>query len=92
MRKTAAFVLAILFVLTLPLALLAFNVGRVLSDAPLIKRVVTHEVTESNLVPVTLRWFAQRRAQERVMTGEAKTALSEPDVLKALEFPTTEST
>jgi len=91
MRKFIAFLLVLFFVLTLPIALLMFNVGRVIFDAPLVKRVVTREVTESDLVPVTLQWFAQRRAQERVMTGEAQTALTEPDTLKALQFPTLEN-
>jgi hypothetical protein len=88
MRKFIAFLLVLLFVFSLPLALLMFNVGRVLFDAPLVKRVVTREVTESDLIATTLRWFAQRRAQERVMTGEAQTAITEPDTLKALQFPT----
>ncbi len=88
MRKFIAFLLVLLFVVTLPLALLSFNLGRVLFDAPLVKRVVTKEVTESNLIAVTVRWLAQRRAQERVMTGEAQTGIREPDALKALEFPT----
>ena len=88
MRKFIAFVLVVLFVITLPLALLAYNVGRVVFDGALVKRVVTKEVTESDLIAVTLRWFSQRRAQERVMTGEAQTAIREPDALKALEFPT----
>lgn len=91
MRKFLAFLLVLLFVITLPLALLSFNVGRALFDAPLVKRVVTKEVTQSDLIPVTLRWFAQRRAQERVLTGEAQTAIREPDALKAIEFPTVET-
>lgn len=91
MRKFLAFLLVILFVVTLPLALLSFNVGRVLFDAPLVKRVVTKEVTQSDLIPVTLRWFAQRRAQERVLTGEAQTAIREPDALKAIEFVSVET-
>ncbi|MEW5718987.1 MAG: hypothetical protein AB1817_10200 [Chloroflexota bacterium] len=90
MRKFIAFLLVLFFVVTLPIALLMFNVGRVIFDKALVKQVVAREVTESNLIPVTLRWFAQRRAQERVMTGEAKTAISEPDTLKALQFPTVE--
>lgn len=87
MQKAGALVIAILFVLTLAIALLAFNIGRVVFDGARVKRVVTQEVTGSDLVAVTLRWFAQRRAQERVMTGEAQTAIREPDALKALEFP-----
>lgn len=91
MRKLIALLLVLGFLLTLPICLLAYNVGRVIFDGALVKRVVTQEVTESDLIPVTLRWFAQRRAQERVMTGEAQTAIREPDALKALEFPTLEN-
>lgn len=47
MRKLIAFVL--LSVITLLLALLAFNVGRVLCDGALVKRVVTQEVMQSDL-------------------------------------------
>ena len=90
MRKFIALLLVLLFVITLPLALLAFNVGRVVFDGALVKRVATKEVTESDLIAVTVRWFAQRRAQERVLTGEAQTAIREPDALKALEFPSIE--
>lgn len=90
MLKFLAFLLVLLFVITLPLALLSFNVGRVVFDGALVKRVVAKEVTESDLVAVTLRWYAQRRAQERVLTGEAQTAIREPDALKALQFPSME--
>ena len=50
MRKLIAFLLVLLFVLSLPVALLSFNLGRVLFDGPLVKRVVTKEVTESDLI------------------------------------------
>ncbi|MBI4790147.1 MAG: hypothetical protein HY782_24190 [Chloroflexi bacterium] len=90
MRKFVAFLLVLLFVITLPLALLSYNIGRVVFDGALVKRVATKEVTESDLIAIIVRWFAQRRAQERVLTGEAQTAIREPDALKALEFPTNE--
>lgn len=91
MRRFLALISVFCFLLSLPLALLMFNAGRVLFDGALVKRVVTREVTESDLVPVFMRWLAQRRAQERVFTGEAKTAVDEPDVLKALGLPTLEN-
>ncbi|MBI3740588.1 MAG: hypothetical protein HY257_02380 [Chloroflexi bacterium] len=81
-----AIVLVILLILTIPLSLLFYNVGRVIFDKPLVKKVVTREVTESDLLAVTLEWFALRRAQERVVTGQAQTAIREPDVLKAIQF------
>lgn len=86
MRQFIAFVLVLVFVITLPLALLAFNVGRVLFDGTTAKQAVTREVTESNLIATTLEWYAKRRAQERVLTGQAQTGIREPDALKALEF------
>ncbi len=81
-----AIVLVILLILTIPLAILFFNVWRVMSDRSLAKNVVTREVVESDLLPVTLEWFSLRRAQERVLTGEAQTAIREPDALKAMQF------
>ncbi|MBI3914722.1 MAG: hypothetical protein HY327_11140 [Chloroflexi bacterium] len=81
-----ALLLVILLILTIPLALLFFNVGRVVFDKALVKKVVTKEVTESPLLTVTLEWFSLRRAQERVLTGEAQTAIREPDALKAMQF------
>jgi len=50
MQKIITFLLVLFFVLTLPMALLMFNMGRVIFDAPLVKRVVSREVTESDLV------------------------------------------
>ncbi len=81
-----AVLLVVLLILTIPLSLLFFNTGRVLLDRALIKKVVTREVTESELVAVTLEWWALRRAQERVVTGEAQTGIREPDALKAMQF------
>jgi hypothetical protein len=50
MQKIITFLLVLFFVLTLPMALLMFDMGRVIFDAPLVKRVVSREVTESDLV------------------------------------------
>ncbi|MCC7361674.1 MAG: hypothetical protein IT317_19475 [Anaerolineales bacterium] len=80
------YVLAFLFVLVLPLALLAYNVGRVVFSPPLIKRVVADEVINSELLPIVLEWFSQRRAQERVDMGEALTGITEPDIVLLLSY------
>jgi hypothetical protein len=86
MRKFIALVFVLLFVLCLPLALLSYNIGRVVFDRDLVKRVVTKEVTESDLLPVALEWLSLQRAQERVRTGEAQTGVREPDVVKAIQY------
>ncbi|MBI4771138.1 MAG: hypothetical protein HY784_12190 [Chloroflexi bacterium] len=84
--KVMLFVLALLLVLALPLSLLAYNVGRVVFDRELVNRVVTDEVVNSELLPVVLEWFSERRARERVEQGEALVWVDEPDVVKAMAY------
>ena len=81
-----AFLLALLFVLTLPFALLVFDVWRVVFNPPLVKAFITDEVVNSDLIPVALEWFSERRAQERVETGEALTGVDEPDIALLLSY------
>lgn len=57
--RLLAIILALLFILVLPLSLLSFNVGRVLFNRPLLKTVLTDAVTDSDLVPDALAWFTQ---------------------------------
>ena len=84
--KGIAFLLALLFVLTLPFALLMFDVWRVVFNPPLVKAFITDEVVNSDLIPVALEWFSERRAQERVETGEALTGVDEPDIVLLLSY------
>lgn len=79
--KISAFILALVFLLALPLALLAFDIGRVVFNPPLVKRVVTDEVVNSDLIPVALEWFSDQIAQERVDSGVALVWIDEPDVV-----------
>jgi hypothetical protein len=81
-----AFVLAVSFLLTLPLALLAFDVGQVLFNPPLVKRAATDELVNSDLLPVALEWFSSRRAQQRAQKGEARTGIDEPDIVLLMSF------
>lgn len=83
-----ASLLAILFVLIAPLTLLAFNTGRVVFNPPLVKRLVADEVVRSDLIPVALEWFSERRAHERVERGEALTGVNEPDVALLMSYLT----
>ncbi len=80
------FILAILLIVTLPLSLLVFNVGRVVFDRDLVKGVVTEIVTQSDLIPVGLAWFSESRAQARVEAGLAQPGTLEPDVLQLMAF------
>ncbi|MFQ5409704.1 MAG: hypothetical protein ACE5FI_14945 [Anaerolineales bacterium] len=85
-RKFLGLVLAALLILALPVALLAFDVWRVVFNAERVKALVTDEVVNSDLVPVALEWFSDRRAQQRVETGEALTGVDEPDIVLLMSF------
>ena len=84
--RILALLFAVLLVLALPLCLLAFDTGRVVFNPPLLKRIVTDEVVYSDLIPVALEWFSDRRAQQRVNSGEALTGIDEPDIVLLMSF------
>jgi hypothetical protein len=84
--KILAFILALLLLLSLPIALLAFDVWRVVFNPPLLKSFIADEVLRSDLIPVALEWFSDRRAQERVESGEALTGVDEPDIVLLMSF------
>jgi hypothetical protein len=48
--------------------------------------VVTDEVVNSDLIPVTLEWFSDQRAQERVDAGMTLAGIDEPDVVALIEM------
>ena len=84
--KTLAFVLVLVFLLALPLSLLAFDVWRVVFNPPLIKKIIAEEVIQSDLIPVALEWFSHQRAQQRVDSGEALAGVNEPDIILLMSF------
>ncbi|NLE45333.1 MAG: hypothetical protein GX620_11480 [Chloroflexi bacterium] len=84
--RALAVICAILLVVVLPLALLAFDIGRVAFNPPLLKCVLTDEVVNSDLIPVALEWFSDRRAQQRVESGEALTGVTEPDIVLLMSY------
>ncbi|MEK6575503.1 MAG: hypothetical protein AABZ58_14430, partial [Chloroflexota bacterium] len=84
--KVLAFLLALVLVVIIPLALLAFDVYHVAFNPPLMKRVLSDEVVNHDLIPVSLEWFSDRRAQERIASGEALTGVDEPDIVLLMSF------
>jgi hypothetical protein len=81
-----AFLIVLIFVLALPLSLLAFDTWRVVFNPTLVKVLITDEVVNSDLIPVALEWFSDRRAEERVQQGEALTGVDEPDIVLLMSF------
>lgn len=84
--RLLALLLALLLGITLPLSLLTFDVWRVIFNPPLVKEIITDEVVNSNLIPISLEWFSEQRADERVAQGEALTGVDEPDIVLLLSF------
>jgi hypothetical protein len=84
--KVFAFLLALVLVVIMPLALLAFDMYRVVFNPPLMKRVLADEVVKHDLIPIALEWFSDRRAQERIASGEALAGADEPDIVLLMSF------
>ncbi len=77
--RTFAFLVALVFILLLPLSLLSFNAGRVLYNRPLLKTILTDAVTDSELVPTALGWFT-----EEVSAGLPLTEVAQQDLAAIL--------
>jgi hypothetical protein len=86
LSKILSFPVALIFTLILPICILIFNLGNVVFDRPLVKGIVTDEVVNSDLIPAGLAWFSEDRADERVITGEARPNVDEPDIVQMLTF------
>ena len=79
-------VLSILFVISAISAVINYDVWRGFFNPPLIKRILTDEFIESDLVPRVLEDFSARRAAERVESGEALSGVDEPDIELLLSY------
>lgn len=86
LAKILAFLCIIVLILSIPLSLFAFDLGRTVFNVPLVKRILTDEVVNSDLIPVILEWFSERRAQQRVDSGQALTGIDEPDIVLLMSF------
>ena len=64
----------------------AYDLGRTVFNVPLVKGILTDEVVNSDLIPVILEWFSERRAQQRVDSGLALTGIDEPDIVLLMSF------
>ena len=83
-NKGIAMILAVLLVVIMPFALLAWDVGRVFFNPPLVKEILIDEVVHTDLVPVTLEWFSKNAVKERAQGYDASSRADEPDILAML--------
>jgi len=86
LAKACALVLVVLLVVVLPLAITAWDIYRVVFNPPLVKQVLTEIVTQSDLIPVALEWYSERRAAERAVRVGAIPNVDEPDIIQLLSF------
>ena len=85
-RKVFVLILAVILVLMVPITYFTFNVGRVVFNATLVKRVFGDVIAESDLVTTGLTWFSEWRAKWRVETGLARPNEDEPDIVQLIAF------
>jgi hypothetical protein len=76
--------LAVLLALLLPLSLLAWDIYRTVFNPPLMQTVLTDIVTNSDLIPVALEWYANVRAELRAETTTAIPWVDGPDIIELL--------
>jgi len=86
LARFIAFIIGLILVVAVPLSLLAYDVGQVVFNPPLVKRVVTEIVTESDLIPAALAWYSEVEAEKRYASGDAAAWVGEPDVVQLIAF------
>lgn len=86
LARAVAFLLAILFIIFLPIALLAFDARQVVFNPTRVKQAVAEEAVNHDLIPAGLAWFSERRARERVEQAEALGGDEEPDIGLLMSF------
>lgn len=84
--SAVAWLLALLLIVVLPIAVLAFNTGWVAFNADRMTQAVTQVLLQSRLAPSVLQWYSERRAEERIEEGLAVPTQNEPDVVQMLTY------
>jgi len=84
--KIIAFLILIILLIALPLSILVYDIGRVVFDQVLVKGIITDVVTESDLIPAALSWFAFDRAEQRYGEGKIIAWEDEPDIIDLLSM------
>jgi len=59
----------LIFIVSLSLSMTTFDAGRVVFNPAAVKHILTEAVTESDLMPSTLAWISELRAEERAATN-----------------------
>ena len=79
-------ILSLVLILTTLLTVVGFDIWRVAFDPTLIKGMLADEFVDSPLIPRVLENLSQRRAQQRVESGEALSGVNEPDIMLLISF------
>lgn len=79
-------ILTVILILTTVLTVVGFDVWRVAFNPTLIKGMLADEFIDSSLIPRVLENLSQRRAQERIESGESLSGVNEPDIMLLISF------
>ena len=84
--KALAVICVLCVVISLPLSLFAFDLGRVVFNPPLVTQILTEEVVNSDLIPLALEWSSEDVAKQRMEDGAAMTGITEPDIVALISY------
>ena len=79
-------ILSIILIVTTVLTVLGYDIWRIAFDPTLVKGMLTDEFVDSPLIPRVLENLSQRRAQQRIESGESLSGVSEPDIMLLISF------
>jgi len=79
-------ILSVVLVLTTILAVVGYDIWRVAFDPVLVKGMLTDEFIDSPLIPRVLENLSQRRAHQRIESGESLSGVNEPDIMLLISF------
>ena len=71
LRSVTLGLIGLLLVISLPVSLLVYNLGRQVFDPPVIQRAITTELVEADLGPALLQWSAGQFAFQAALSGQA---------------------
>ena len=79
-------ILSIVLILTTVLTVIGYDIWRVAFDPALVKGMLADEFVDSPLIPRVLENVSQRRAQQRIDSGESLSGVDEPDIMLLISF------
>lgn len=83
--KLFALVFAILLVVSIPLAVISYDTGRVVFTPDLVEEISVEIFSGSDVIPEAMRWFSTRQAEEKTREMEGEPGETEPGIVQLIK-------